>query len=118
MQVALAERPSLYGYGLGISADDVRVIANDLFNRQRGLRAEAAMNPAGFAQELRTFSATDQDAILLEFRSQGGDPIFISKVESILAGKRSPLRSPVLLAVGTGVAGLILGVIVGRVTKG
>lgn len=111
------QQVTLVGGDLGLTAGDARVIAGKLLKGQ--LFGDKPLSPKQFVGELVTFNSGEKAEILAEFRNQGGDPLFISKVESILASSSSPapaLRSKILMGAGIGIAGLA-GFIIGRVTK-
>lgn len=85
--------------------------------------AVRVLNAGFLAQTLEKLSAADQDVVAASFIAAGGSAIELAEARATVARRSGNTpndgmrRKHIILAAASGGAGLVLGVIVGRMTK-
>ena len=95
---------------LGASETQLKSLALDLFSKQN---SGAPLSVEQFANEIRSLPGQEIGALLMHFEEIGGSVTFSAKVRKALGST----MSPILLCAGSGITGLLIGIVVGRVTK-
>jgi hypothetical protein len=105
-------------YSLGASQFALKIEADRIFKIQN---TDAPMTAQELAGELAVLPPDEAQVILATLEEMGLSPVFIAKVEQSLpsgAGADASMRRMhIMLAAGSGIAGLVIGIIIGRATK-
>ena len=112
MQVKLVGHSPM---GLGATSQELEA-------RAKGLVAQGPTE-GDLAENLVPLSNIDRDLFSSFFVAAGGDAVMLSSVRGQIARQESPVadigtrRKGIMLAAGSGFVGLVIGIIVGRLTK-